>query len=328
MRILLLRTWLVNIGNGFIDKGAKALISHSVPDADIIEVSGYPNHVGDVNEHYGSLGTKLRGESNPQALQSNMINITELMDVDLAVLPGCVLDEHALRKYRPTIQLLAEKDVPVLLLGAGGSQYTDKTESYVRDTFEDTTIAGLVTRDSTAYELYKDMGPAYDGIDCAFWIDEYHNPPEADTQFITATFDKTEEPTITTEKLIIRPDHNPFEHPWEHPFSETVQKLVKPDSRFEDANVFMSDRIEDYLFLYANTEVTYTDRIHAALPTLVYGNRAKFTYETPRANLFERILDADISDEPAELNRQNLQMERSQQEEVVKEYISKALSHE
>lgn len=41
MDILIQRSWLTNLGNGFIDKGAKALVESVFPDANVFETSGY-----------------------------------------------------------------------------------------------------------------------------------------------------------------------------------------------------------------------------------------------------------------------------------------------
>lgn len=51
----------------------------------------------------------------------------------------------------------------------------------------------------------------------------------------------------------------------------------------------VSDSADDYLYLYANADCVYTDRVHACVPTISFGNPCKFYYSTPRTLLFERI---------------------------------------
>jgi hypothetical protein len=317
MRVLLLKTWLVNIGNGFIDAGAEAAIRNAVPEAEIVDVSGYSNHVGDVVQEFGGLSQKLTGSGSESStdFRDRFVNVADLVDADVAVLPGCVLFEHALRKYLPVLRRLEQRNTPIVFLGAGGGDYERSTVEYVERIANEITLAGIITRDSTAYTQYEHLAPSYDGIDCAFWIDEYYSPPETTTQFTNLTFDKIDEPEVDTgEDRVIRPDHSPFEHPWEYPVKDVAQKVVSPDPRFDQENIFMSDAIEDYLFLYANANETHTDRIHAALPTIVYGNTARFYYETPRADLFDRVLATDITNDTVTLNREMLIEERSKQE--------------
>jgi hypothetical protein len=62
--------------------------------------------------------------------------------------------------------------------------------------------------------------------------------------------------------------HNPFQHP-----------------------TFYGEIAEDYLSLYAHSKTTYSDRVHACVATLAFGNPARLIDETPRARLFD-MLDA------------------------------------
>jgi hypothetical protein len=55
--------------------------------------------------------------------------------------------------------------------------------------------------------------------------------------------------------------------------------------------MFVSDTLKDYPFLYVNAEEVHSDRIHACVPALVYGNKIKFYHETPRKYLFDSILN-------------------------------------
>jgi len=79
-------------------------------------------------------------------------------------------------------------------------------------------------------------------------------------------------------------------------------------------NVFVSDLVTDYLFLYANADVVRSDRIHACLPALTYGNRAQFYFDTPRANLFDRVpIDGDATSEPVRFDMDDLEREKDAQ---------------
>lgn len=293
MKIVLLKTWLTNIGNGFIDKGASAVIKSAYPDAEIVEVSGFPHFVSDHKARLRSIMDtvrgRLRGTESPQRLnhpaRENIIDISRFVDADLAVLPGCLLYEWAIRKYKKTIERLKQEDVPLIFLGAGGGEYTANTRQYVIEFFKEIEPEGLITRDSKAYDYYSEyVGSSYNGIDCAFFIDNWYTPPEADRDFIVKTFDKKSEPELDSDSEIVRPQHsNPLQG-WRGPdqtipfYSEEIKQ-----------GTFYSDCLEDYLFLYANAGEVHADRIHAVVPSLIYKTPAKFHYETPRANLFKNI---------------------------------------
>ena len=321
MRILLLKTWKTNIGNAFIDAGAKGIIKQAFPNAEIVEFSGYHHLIsnqiqlgrfsgagkilGPVKETTGvqALKQSIKTRKQKQSGASSFVSLSEFVDVDLAVLPGCILYSHGLGNYIEALRNLRERNIPVFLLGAGGGNYQKDTRQTVKQYLDKIEISGLITRDSTAYDSYKTSVPqAHDGIDCAFFLDEVYDPKPANDSFITLTFDKITEPEIKSDQSVVRPDHEPFGEPFEGP----IPSLLRDNKRFNEEGVFISDSMEDYLFIYSNTKETHSDRIHACIPTLVYGNKAKFYYETPRANLFEKI-DRDINNNLIELDETRME---------------------
>jgi len=86
----------------------------------------------------------------------------------------------------------------------------------------------------------------------------------------------------------------------------------------------VSDLVTDYLFLYANADVVRSDRIHACPPALTYGNcRAQFYFDTPRANLFDRVLiDGDATSEPVRFDMDDLEREKDAQVDALEEGIA------
>lgn len=314
MRLLLLRTWLTNIGNGFIDMGAKASLERAYPDAEIVTASGFGAYTG----YHRRLGifSGIQGLSDQVAdlaerrrtpRKHDALNISNLVDCDVAVLPGCTLYPGALEPYRETLRDLSDRGIPIVLLGAGGMDYSPETRRYVRDVLEEVGIEGMITRDIRALEAYDGLvHEARDGIDCAFFIDDYYTPPRADREFDVHLFDKINEPRIGSPRTVVRPDHSPFGYA--KPYKGLVKQAwsTLTDTGPQD-NEFRSDVIEDYLFLYANATETHADRIHACVPALVYGNRARFYYETPRALLFEQFHDLDTRSNLVELSDKQLQ---------------------
>lgn len=295
-RILLLKPQLVNIGNGMIAKGAKALLERAFPESEIIESSAFPYFMSDVAVENG-------GE---EGLQNSTVGVGDFVDVDAAVLPGCVLYPHPLRRHLPLFQRLNEFSTPVFLVGAGGNDYEADTKRAVSKLLKKASISGLITRDEPAYEAYSDIVPeAHSGMDCAFFIDEWHKPPKADRDFVTATFDKVEEPEFSDETEIVRPHHAPFDLLRDvYEGAGLVGSMLKAGRRFtsdnelktaydelKKNNLFISDDLKDYAFFYANASEVHADRIHACVPGLMYGNKVKFYYETPRARLFDGMVD-------------------------------------
>ena len=66
-----------------------------------------------------------------------------------------------------------------------------------------------------------------------------------------------------------------------------VSKLVKN-------GVIVSDNPMDYLLLYRNASEVYSDRVHACIPTLAFGNIARLFSNSPRIALFENAKIPDV----------------------------------
>ncbi|MGQ4557300.1 polysaccharide pyruvyl transferase family protein [Halobellus sp. GM3] len=335
MRILLMRTWLRNIGNGFIDKGARAALKRAFPEAEVIETSGFPflsaslkEQGGDFNPLYqatGSVGEWIKSKQlEKRTFRKNIFDISDTIpDIDLAVLPGCVLYEFALRPYEYMINRLQEKNIPLILLGVGGGDYKSKTRRYVSEWLQSVDPAGMITRDKEAYKHYSDIvEKSYNGIDCGFFVNEWYTPPDSRDPFTAATFDKIPEPDLNTQ-LTVRPSHTPFGD--SKPYAGTIEALAgkyRGNDFFSKKNAFVSDSLKDYLYIYKNATETHSDRIHACVPALAYGNRAKFYIDTPRDSLFDNITEEAIKENTVKLSRSRLETKKESQVEYIRKIIS------
>jgi len=333
MDIIQLRTWITNIGNGFIDKGAKQCIKTAFDDPTVTEVSGLGNKAANqtgisflssyIKDNFTPFGFSYDGLSS-----ENYASVSPLIDADVAILAGCVLDWH-LEWYAGTLRELTERGIPIVLLGAGGRNYEKQTRERVAQLLTELNIVGLITRDDTAYDCYSDYVPhSYRGIDCGFFINEWYEPPEANREFKVATFDKIPEPDMKDEDPVLRPNHKTLTSPMSGYLTElgeiTIQRIrQKKMDFFSDENVVVSDLLEDYLFTYKNGIETHSDRVHACVPSLVYGNEAKFYIETPRANLFKGLTYGNITDELVKINRKELENKKSSQVQNLTEVWSK-----
>ncbi|AGB38772.1 polysaccharide pyruvyl transferase family protein [Natronococcus occultus] len=340
MKVVLLRTWLTNIGNGFIDKGARQIIEKALPNAEIVEVSGYPNYAAEqlndglsagapsiVTNTYHTLRNIFDGEVDPK---ERMVNVSEFVDADVAVFPGCTLYPGALDLYENTLRELSNRGMKIVFLGAGGGNYLPETQRYVKSVLKDLDAPILITRDTTSHDIYSDLfAYSYNGIDCAFFIDEWYQPPDANRDFVVSTFDKSKEPDYIQQnyQTIIRPEHNPLGH--SHPFYGIPRRIVdriRSPPVYNRENIFVSDTLEDYLFWFKNANITHSDRIHSCVPTLVYGNQAQFYYDSPRGDLFENApLDGDIRNELVSVKKGDLEELKSEQVNKMEEFISLAI---
>ncbi len=303
MKVLVLNTWIRNIGNGFIDKGAKECIKRAAVNAQIVDVSGYPDRtgyyddIGPLKQLLVGLGLKLQKKRRYYwARQQNTFNISEYIDgIDFAVLSGCILD-WSLLAYRLTLIELTKRGVPIVFLGAGGADYSYTAQKHICKIIEEVKPIALLTRDVNAFDIYsKFFNYASNGIDCGFFISDWYEPPKSSKPFLAATFDSTNEPDFDTNVPILRADHEPFD--FSDLRSTILQYVLNSHKSKGKQNMLISDNLKDYLFLYANATEVHSDRVHACVAALSYGNKTKLYSKTPRAALFRNILDLDITKE-------------------------------
>ena len=91
---------------------------------------------------------------------------------------------------------------------------------------------------------------------------------------------------------------------------------------YERENVMISEIPEDYLNLYANTKVTYSDRVHACIATLSYGNSARLISNSPRSQLFDRVAAGSITKELVKPNIELIEKEKVKQVKFISEIIN------
>ncbi len=79
---------------------------------------------------------------------------------------------------------------------------------------------------------------------------------------------------------------------------------------FRGPNAFAGDLPYTYYNLYGQTELTLTDRIHAALVTLSYGRPAMLISRSGRASIIERVGGGDVTRKPTQLDMAVLAREK------------------
>jgi hypothetical protein len=315
-----------NIGNAFIDFGAIATIEAALPEgAQLVKLSQFPNFASamakgmmlkesSLFKYIWSMGKKVMG-SNFHDRSYNLIenkkvfNVAELAKLDVMIVPGCVLTVPFFSLYFKLLKRMTEKGTKIIFLGASGNYYSPNEIERVTYFLNELKPAALLFRDPKAHELYKDLAPvSYNGIDNAFFVNRL-NLPKVETHmdpFVVLNFDDPRNFHLNTKlakefKNVVLTNHKPF-----------PLKYVK---KHIDNGIMISDSPLDYLFLYSNASEVHSDRVHACIPTLSYGNKCKIYSDSPRIKLFENAGIADtISNELTSIvgldRKQDLQIQK------------------
>ena len=90
---------------------------------------------------------------------------------------------------------------------------------------------------------------------------------------------------------------------------------------YGQGNSFCADLPYGYLNIYANSELTLSDRVHACAVTMAYGHSAMLFAKTNRVGLLERVGVADISKHPVCLDMEKLSVEK----ETMVDWLKKVL---
>ena len=107
--------------------------------------------------------------------------------------------------------------------------------------------------------------------------------------------------------------------------------MVRTDQRFHphyrrkiynQSDSFCADVPYGYLNIYANSELTLSDRIHACAVTLAYGHKAMLFVKTNRVGLLERVGATDICQRPVGLDMAFLKTEKDNMVNWLKEQLT------
>lgn len=90
---------------------------------------------------------------------------------------------------------------------------------------------------------------------------------------------------------------------------------------FRYPNVLVNDTPYPYLEIYGNTKLTLTNRLHAAVATLAYGNPAYLISQSPRIRLLERVGLKNINQHPVTLDKEKLIYEKENLIQFIRENI-------
>ena len=303
--------WPTNIGNAFIDLGSMYTLNRALEEkeSDVVLSSNFPKSFlfRGALSHPGRI---LDGSITDST--SNLFDVRDFIKADYVVFSGDLLRERWL-KIAPSDKLLKKNnDTKIIINGGGGSLYTEREFEIVRDYLNKMNIYAFISRDEKVFKEYKGIAEhSFNGIDCAFFVNNYFEPPTLDLHsYITFAFDKSKEPKLNNEKrMIIRTHHTCWSQ--SGGFLKKVYYKYKQNSNKQ--NTFISDLPQDYLAIYFNTEETHADLVHACVPTLAFGKPAKFYNNSPRGALFDRVNAGSIRNKLTSLNLKKIEKEKERQ---------------
>lgn len=314
---LYIGAWPQNIGNAFFDLGAKATLQLAFPDAQFFPTGGAVHWMFTAStlHNVGKLRRKVGEKLGRDFSSKNSFEVGEVAEVDLLVFSGMSMCEEFVRNNGKTFRKAAEHGIAVLGLGVGGALYTQEESVIFSDFLNSLGRYAIITRDEDTFALFHDkVSNIWSGIDSAFFLPDYYTPPKLLLpQYDIVNFDM--------------PDTAPtIEHSVDHVI-HTHHDLWGPlrADYMSAPNTLISDIPEDYLALYSQVNETYSNRVHACIATLTYGNRARLYSATPRKALFEKVGVAQISREMCSLDMECLQQLKRLQVEQAREMIQNLL---
>lgn len=290
-----------NIGNAFIDYGCEAqLKACGVQDMEIIKLSQCANFAATMGNAFfikempgvnwlwtrfmQKYANKWHDKSYNSVNTLDVFSPAKIAKMDYLIIPGCILTTPFFVIFGKLLQEKVKQGCKLIFWAASGNHYTENEVAVVSKWLAELKPYAICTRDSKAFEFYSKFAPhVYNGIDNVFFINRL-DIPKAETTltpYNVYNFDEPKHLSIKKELEereslnIIYTDHKPY------PYSKV--------SRLSKKNIMCSDFPLDYLFIYKNVNTTYSDRVHACIPTLCFGNKAQLFSDSPRIALFENV---------------------------------------
>lgn len=301
-------SWPPNIGNAFIDLGSMHTLKKALNNTSEIYISS----------NFPKSFLARGGFTNPERILdgilsdkiSNLFDVREFIKADYLVISGAILNDLWIKTCSFDRLIKRNEHTKLIINGGGGSLYSENEIQNTRSFLKRLKPYALISRDERTFKEYGDLAEhSFSGIDCGFFISDCIQPPSLEfPRFLTFSFDKFQEPDINGDsRMVVRTHHSP----WSQSGGIFKHIYYKNKQNFNKKNVLISDLPEDYLIIYANTDETHSDRVHACVPTLAYGKPARFYGKTPRASLFDRIGAGSLSDRLTKIDMASLNKEKN-----------------
>lgn len=293
-----------NIGNGFIDLGAEvALREAASPGDNIIKVSQCANFAASMSKAFAikenpiinwlwvatmqKFASRLQDKTYKAVEAENVISVVDMMQLDILVIPGCVLTVPFFTIYGKLLRKKIKEGCKLVFLGASGNFYSEYEIQIVSEYLEQLKPLAILTRDSVAYEKYSKYAEfSYNGIDNVFYVNRLNLPKVKTTpeDYIIVNIEEPKHNTIKKDLMkqlteqgenVIFTNHKPYPY-------KKLSSMIR-------GGVIASDYPLDYLILYKNAKMVYSDRVHACIPHMSFGHPAVLYSDSPRKALFENV---------------------------------------
>ena len=281
--------WPTNIGNAFIDLGAMHSLRLAMPGCQVSLVSQLPRWLFD-----------KKGKA------ENAFRFEGLLDTDLIAVSGMACCDEFIRTVGPTLLAARDRGIPTIFYACGQWDYTEAETARFREFLDRLEPVAFVSRDAATLRNMSGLSPLeYDGLDCAFFLPEAHQPARfIDRQYAVFNFDSMKEPRLDPGMPVFRTHHVIFDE--------------LPREQLRRSGTLISDLPQDYLNLYANCTVLHSNRVHACIAALAYGKRAQLYSGTPRGSLFDRVGAGAIRERPVTLDRAKVEDLKRRQVEFLR----------
>jgi hypothetical protein len=246
--------WASNIGDAFINLGCEAFLRETLPDEEIQICSVLPRWLRSrgskrkrvrpnrirrvIDEVRATLGWSDSDipVDNGNTSAGSAIDLAEISDFDLLVVFGVACCESFPETRGDTLRQVRDRGIPILLLGVGGSEYTERERVVVSQFLKELAPLAFISRDEATLNAYGACSPlSHGGIDNAFFAPSAFRPLPIGRDFVARCFDTMEDPDSASANApdVIRLWHS------------VLSPL--PGSMAEKSNLLVSDMPYDYL---------------------------------------------------------------------------------
>lgn len=353
----ILGDWGRNIGNAFFQLGGQHILKKAVPDARMMLISEQPGYPSYWNPKGGNplgffdlpavidvdflvlMGPMFRKET--LAIWGDTFRKINLKKTRLILLGvACmVYDPDSIESYRAFL-----KEFPPYLLTSRDSETYQYLGKYADHAYDGIDLAFFLP------EIYQPIGfptlkplialnfdkipepkitiqgelpgvnPVNDRFNKTFnyqdrqWCLSFPRFRKAMAEksrylmFLEGILFQDRAPDMIGEYHVIRTDHRP------HP-------LIRRKT-YRTTNVLVNDVPYPYFEVYHQAELTLSNRIHACVAALSYGNSAMLFSRSPRIRMLERIGLDDITKKPVKLETSMIENEKRNLEQFIRKVLS------
>jgi hypothetical protein len=292
-----------NIGNAFFYEGIKYVVSSLTTPVELV-VEAFPP-----DNPFGLKSAQRSKYFDP---------IFDAGEVDGILIAGPVLDKEFVNQFGAQLRNFRKKGKLIVMLSIGGRAYDDEEIGVCREFLKEVSPDILITRDTDTFANYGDCAKrSYDGVCFASFSSEYYKgyAPANSEKYVASCFDFGPEPDLNTigELKVFGGEREALRHPGKKTHSKWANAMHLLQRRFADApagmevirpchrptrntgmlffkpNSFSCHVPEPYLNIYKYAGLVVTDRLHAAVVSLMFGRPVQLFLDSNRVRLLDRL---------------------------------------